>query len=110
MLADDLRHAMKTSGLSTYAIARLIGVDPKTVKGFADGGGLNIATASAICEVLGVGLAKQGELAQKEPPDYEEQILQTAAEMAFSLYQSVGGQRLDAIVAALREKRKREPE
>jgi hypothetical protein len=67
MLADDLRHAMKTSGLSTYAIARLIGVDPKTVKGFADGGGLNIATASAICEVLGVGLAKQGELAQNPP-------------------------------------------
>lgn len=107
MISDQLREAIKQSGISTYALAKKAGVDPSAVKKFVvRERGLSLDTFDPLAETLGLVLVKQGEPAPaRQPPNYEEELIQTAASMAFELFQSMGELNLDAIVAAFRARR-----
>jgi len=55
-LAADIRKAMKRDGRTVYAFARDTGLPVSIVQRFHKGGGANLSTASALCNVLGLAL------------------------------------------------------
>jgi len=58
-LADQLRRAIRESGLSPYRVATDAGVDRAVLSRFLRGErGLNLDTASRICELLGLMLQR----------------------------------------------------
>jgi transcriptional regulator with XRE-family HTH domain len=107
MLADQLRKAIETSGWTSYEIAKRAGTSPQTLYRFVSGDrDLTLGTADPILKVLGLTLAKRGESPEMAPPtDYEERLLETAAEMAMQLFQELCETKMDTIVARLRDKR-----
>jgi len=55
-LAASIRRAMKRDGRTVYAFARDTGLPVSGVQRFAKGGGMNLDSASRLCEVLGLDL------------------------------------------------------
>ena len=55
-LAVTIRRAMKRDGRTVYAFARDTGLPVSGVQRFAKGGGMNLDSASRLCEVLGLDL------------------------------------------------------
>lgn len=71
-LADALREAIRTSGLSYSRLAQLAKLGPGTISNFMTGErDMTLGVASRLCAVLGYGLTKVGEAVTKplaDPP------------------------------------------
>lgn len=61
-LAEEIRRAMKRDGRTVYAFSRDTGLPVSGVQRFAKGGGMNLDSASRLCDVLGLELRQRKEV------------------------------------------------
>ena len=61
-LATAIRKAMKRDGRTVYAFSRDTGLPVSGVQRFAKGGGMNLDSASRLCDVLGLELRQRKEV------------------------------------------------
>ena len=108
---DELRQAIKESGLSAYEIARraeALGekLDHKAISRYQNQQkGINSSTFSLIAEVLGLGLAKRGEAPPcRQPPDFQEEALRIGIDAVNEVFEEIKNTRLDVIEHRLRLK------
>lgn len=60
-LAGEIRKAMKRDGRTVYAFARDTGLPVSGVQRFTKGGGMNLDSASKLCDILGLELRQRKE-------------------------------------------------
>ncbi|GAB6167488.1 hypothetical protein JCM19992_34880 [Thermostilla marina] len=59
-LSDQIRQAVKQSGLSQYALCKLTGIDKAAMSRFVNGDrGLSLATLDRLADVLGLEVVAQ---------------------------------------------------
>lgn len=75
LFSDQLRSAIRDSGLSVYAIAQSTAIDKAVLSRFMNGkSGLSVTSIDRLCTVLGLRLVSETELSKKRkrrPPTKE---------------------------------------
>lgn len=56
MIDEQLREAIKASGLTSYRLGKMAGMHPTVIDRFKDGADLRLATAAKLAESLGLAL------------------------------------------------------
>lgn len=65
-LSDQVRQAIRTSGLTPYRIAKETGVSEPTLSRFLNGGTIRLALVDRIAELLGMRIVTKAPAATKE--------------------------------------------
>ena len=108
MISDDLRRHIKESGISAFKLGGRIGTNSHAIRKFlAVDGGLSQDISDRIGKELGLVLCKQGEpVLRREPPNWEEELLETAFEMMTRFLEDRYFSNKGAIIDAMRAKRR----
>jgi ribosome-binding protein aMBF1 (putative translation factor) len=66
LFSDQLRSAIRDSGLSVYAIAQSTAIDKAVLSRFMHGkSGLSVTSIDRLCSVLGLRLVSEAELSKQ---------------------------------------------